>query len=171
MRGNLRSHNLPAGAPKAKGTSKARKKVHTDGDWHRAVHIWIYNSQGNLILQKRAAGKDTFPGRWDVSVGGHVTSGDSVLDTALKEVQEELGMDINVADLEALGTLATAAKGSSPVGGDFTCNEFKDIFLLKFDGDVSGVCVCARARACECVCALACACVRSWCVGGGQVCQ
>jgi len=136
--------------------------VHTDGDWHRAVHIWIYNSQGNLVLQKRAAGKDTFPGRWDVSVGGHVTSGDSVLETALKEVREELGIDINVADLEALGTLATAAKGSSPVGGDFTCNEFKDIFLLKFDGDVSGVCASVRHRRwrCPCVCV---------CAGGGLV--
>jgi len=41
------------------------------------VHVWIYNSKGRVILQKRAEGKDTFPGRWDVSVGGHVTSGDS----------------------------------------------------------------------------------------------
>jgi isopentenyl-diphosphate delta-isomerase len=118
--------------------------VHAEGDWHRAVHIWMYNSHGKLVLQKRAAGKDTFPGCWDVSVGGHVTSGDSVLETALKEVQEELGIYVDAADLEALGTLATTARGSSPVGGDFICNEFKDVFLLKFDGDLAG---CVRRRA------------------------
>jgi 8-oxo-dGTP pyrophosphatase MutT (NUDIX family) len=54
------------------------------------VHIWLYDSQGNLVLQKRSESKDTFPGRWDVSVGGHVTSGDTVMETALKEVEEEL---------------------------------------------------------------------------------
>ena len=126
------------GEPKAKGVNKARKMVHKDGDWHRAVHIWIYNSQGQLILQKRAEGKDTFPGRWDVSVGGHVTSGDTVMETAHKEVEEELGIKINLSDLEKLGVIATTAKGSSPVGGPFTCNEYKDLFLLKFDGDISG---------------------------------
>ena len=54
------------------------------------MHIWLYDSQGNLVLQKRSESKDTFPGRWDVSVGGHVTSGDTVMETALKEVEEEL---------------------------------------------------------------------------------
>ena len=78
------------GEPKPKGVNKARKKVHTDGDWHRAVHIWLYNSRGELILQKRSDGKDTFPGRWDVSVGGHITSGDTVMQTAHKEVEVRL---------------------------------------------------------------------------------
>ena len=125
------------GEPKPKGFNKARKKVHADGDWHRAVHIWLYNSRGELILQKRSDGKDTFPGRWDVSVGGHITSGDDVMHTAHKEVEEELGIKIDVSQLEKLATLATTARGSSPVGGDFICNEYKDLFLLKYEGSVS----------------------------------
>jgi hypothetical protein len=43
-----------------------------------------------------------------------------------------------MAALEHLGTLATTAKGSSPIGGNFVCNEYKDLFLLKFDGSVAG---------------------------------
>ena len=135
------------GEPTPKGMNKARKLVHTDGDWHRAVHIWIYNTDGKLILQKRSESKDTFPGRWDVSVGGHITSGDTVMETAHKEVEEELGISIDVAALEHLGTIATTAKGSSPVGGDFLCNEYKDVFLLKFDGSVAGVSTFWRAVA------------------------
>ena len=135
------------GEPTRKGVNKARKQVHADGDWHRAVHIWLYSSQGNLVLQKRSDSKDTFPGRWDVSVGGHVTSGDTVMQTALKEVEEELGLGIEEAELEYLGTLATTATGSSPISGSFMCNEYKDLFLLKFDGSVAGAsaCVCVRA--------------------------
>ena len=124
------------GEPRATGRSKQRKLVHADGDWHRAVHVWLYTSAGQLVLQKRAEGKDTFPGRWDVSVGGHVTSGDSVEFTARKEVEEELGLKIHNDALEKIGVFATTATGSSPIGGEFTCNEYKDLFLLRFDGDV-----------------------------------
>ena len=124
------------GEPRATGRSKQRKLVHADGDWHRAVHVWLYTSAGQLVLQKRAEGKDTFPGRWDVSVGGHVTSGDSVEFTARKEVEEELGLNIHNDALEKIGVFATTATGSSPIGGEFTCNEYKDLFLLRFDGDV-----------------------------------
>ena len=159
------------GEPTRKGVNKARKQVHADGDWHRAVHIWLYSSQGNLVLQKRSDSKDTFPGRWDVSVGGHVTSGDTVMQTALKEVEEELGLGIEEAELEYLGTLATTAKGSSPISGSFMCNEYKDLFLLKFDGSVAGASACVWVRALLRLgaCALArtnaadmCTCARVW---------
>jgi len=48
-----------------------------------------------------------------------------------------LGIKIDVSQLEKLATLATTARGSSPVGGDFICNEYKDLFLLKYEGSVS----------------------------------
>lgn len=44
-----------------KGFSKARSLVHRDGDWHRSTHIWVLSSEGDVLVQKRAAGKDTFP--------------------------------------------------------------------------------------------------------------
>ena len=48
-----------------------------------------------------------------------------------------MGIKIDGSQLEKLATLATTARGSSPVGGDFICNEYKDLFLLKYEGSVS----------------------------------
>lgn len=59
---------------------------------HPVVHLHVFNSKGELYLQKRPEWKDIQPGKWDTAAGGHVDLGESV-DMALKrEVQEELGI-------------------------------------------------------------------------------
>ena len=60
-----------------------RGDVHRDGDYHRAVHMWIFaeNTQ-QLLLQRRADCKDSWPGLWDISSAGHISAGDSSLVTA-----------------------------------------------------------------------------------------
>lgn len=68
---------------------------------------------------------DTFPGMWDVSVGGHFTAGEGSLETAIKETSEELGLSCDEESLRFVGTVATMAKGSTPMHGDFVCNEYK----------------------------------------------
>ncbi|MDR2692004.1 MAG: NUDIX domain-containing protein [Dysgonamonadaceae bacterium] len=60
---------------------------------HPVVHLHVFNSQENLLLQKRAMNKDIQPGKWDTSVGGHVNYGESVEDALYREVREELGME------------------------------------------------------------------------------
>ncbi|PPD72659.1 hypothetical protein GOBAR_DD30432 [Gossypium barbadense] len=65
--------------------------VHRDGDYHKAVHVWIFaESTQELLLQKRADCKDSWPGLWDISSAGHISAGDSSLITAQRELQEEL---------------------------------------------------------------------------------
>ncbi|CAN0134816.1 unnamed protein product [Ectocarpus sp. 6 AP-2014] len=122
--------------PRPAGFRKARGLVHADGDWHRSVHIWLHNSKGELVLQKRSSSKDTFPGMWDVSVGGHFTAGEESLETAIKETNEELGLSCDESSLRFVCTVATTAKGSTDMHGDFVCNEYKDIYLLRHDGPV-----------------------------------
>lgn len=59
---------------------------------HPVVHLHVFNSKGELYLQKRPAWKDIQPNRWDTAVGGHVDLGENI-ETALKrEVEEELGI-------------------------------------------------------------------------------
>jgi isopentenyldiphosphate isomerase len=59
---------------------------------HRVVHVLIFNKKGELFLQKRSETKDVAPGKWDTSVGGHVSSGENLLETAKREMEEELGI-------------------------------------------------------------------------------
>ena len=59
---------------------------------HRAVHILVFNSREELFLQKRSMSKDEQPGMWDSSAAGHVDSGETYLDCALREITEELGI-------------------------------------------------------------------------------
>jgi hypothetical protein len=60
-----------------------RGDVHRDGDYHRAVHVWIFaeNTQ-ELLVQRRADFKDSWPGLWDISSAGHISAGDSSLVSA-----------------------------------------------------------------------------------------
>lgn len=59
---------------------------------HRVSHVLVFDSSGELFLQKRSLNKDVQPGRWDTSVGGHVDRGESYDNAALREMQEELGI-------------------------------------------------------------------------------
>ena len=64
---------------------------------HLVVHCHVMDPRGRLLLQKRAMTKDTNPGRWDTSVGGHVSAGEPVRDALLRETREELGLDASAA--------------------------------------------------------------------------
>jgi isopentenyl-diphosphate delta-isomerase type 1 len=59
---------------------------------HPVVHLHVFNSEGQLFLQKRSDNKDIQPGKWDTSVGGHVDYGEEHQDALLREASEELGI-------------------------------------------------------------------------------
>jgi isopentenyldiphosphate isomerase len=70
-----------------------RKECHSGTFWlHPVVHLHVFNSKGELYLQKRAMTKDVQPGKWDTAVGGHVDAGESILEALSREVREELGI-------------------------------------------------------------------------------
>ena len=60
---------------------------------HPVIHLHVFNSKGELYLQKRSAKKDVQPGKWDTSVGGHVNPGEKPAEAVLREAFEELRLD------------------------------------------------------------------------------
>jgi isopentenyldiphosphate isomerase len=73
-----------------------RAEVHRLGLQHRAVHVLIFNERGEVFLQKRSMRKDRQPGLWDSSASGHVDCGEDYDACALREVREELGLELAV---------------------------------------------------------------------------
>jgi isopentenyldiphosphate isomerase len=76
-------------------TGKELRRICHDGKsmlLHPVVHLHLFNSKGELFLQKRAMTKDIQPGKWDTSVGGHVGVGETPDTALLREAGEELGI-------------------------------------------------------------------------------
>ena len=77
------------------GQTIERSLAHANGVRHRTVHIWIAREvmgKWQVLLQKRALTKDSFPGRYDTSSAGHIQAGDEPLESAMRELKEELGI-------------------------------------------------------------------------------
>ena len=92
----------------------SRTEVHRQGLRHRAVHVLIFNSKGEIFLQKRSMLKDNFPGTWDSSAAGHLDSGEEYDACARREVREELGLD-----LEALPEKVLRIEACEETGQEF----------------------------------------------------
>jgi isopentenyldiphosphate isomerase len=71
-----------------------RKEVHARGLWHRAIHVLVFNSRGEVFLQKRSRKKDIAAGKWDSSSSGHLDTGEDYDASAVREVREELGLTL-----------------------------------------------------------------------------
>lgn len=116
------------------GKKKLRKHVHRDGDFHRAVDVWILNSKNELLIQKRSASKDSYPSMWEVSCSGHISAGDSSLKSAVRELEEELGLKVEGKDLKYLFETKESYITNN---GTFINNEIKDVYLIERDINLS----------------------------------
>ena len=113
------------------GEVEERSEVYRKGLWHRSSHIWIINDDNELLVQKRNPYKATFPNLWAISVAGHVDSGETSRDTAVREVKEEVNLDIDPSELEYLFTI----KRETPYKDSFL-RVFDDVYLLHKNIDV-----------------------------------
>jgi len=74
---------------------RARSEVHRLGLMHRAIHVLVFNKTGQVFLQKRSMLKDRQPGVWDSSSSGHVDSGEQYDACAMRELREEIGLQVS----------------------------------------------------------------------------
>ena len=117
------------------GKKCLKDEAHQKGWFHPTVHIWFYTNTPSLLLQKRGFSKQTYPGFWDVSVAGHVSAGETILEGALREVKEEIGLDIKQTDLRLLDVRKNTNRFEN---GIIDC-EFQHVFLAKLDTAVSNL--------------------------------
>jgi isopentenyldiphosphate isomerase len=116
------------------GKTCLRSEVHRLGLFHRAVHVWLFcPSTGELLLQKRASIKDSWPDRWDISCAGHVTAGEESRPSAQRELLEELGFYIKESNTSRLEFLFVHLEMLDSVqrGKPFLNHEFNDVYLLE----------------------------------------
>src|SRR5882762_3903686 len=74
---------------------RPRSEVHSLGLMHRATHVLVFNKRGQIFLQKRSMKKDRQPGLWDSSVSGHVDAGEDYDTCAVRELREEIGLQVS----------------------------------------------------------------------------
>lgn len=124
----------PGGEPT--GVAKPKPHVHRDGDWHRSVHIWIITPDDRILVQRRALTKENNPGLWDVSCAGHIAAGENAIESAIREAQEELGIELEPGELRHVASLREQAVLN---GGTYIDNEFHEIFVVHRDVDLSSL--------------------------------
>ena len=101
-----------------------REVVHRDMLFHRAVHVWMFDDEGRLLLQLRSEQKDQYPSTWTSSASGHLDAGESYDHAAARELREELGVDLPIREALRLP------------GSPQTLYEFTRLYLTEFSGDL-----------------------------------
>lgn len=100
--------------------------AHKKGLWHKSVHVWIINSNDEVLLQKRCAQKSFYPNFWDCSFAGHVGAGEASIISAIREGEEELGIKVQTQDLEFLFT-----NKEELIWEDTISKEFVDVYIMR----------------------------------------
>lgn len=113
------------------GKVETREKCHKEGLWHKAVVLFIVNSNDEVLLQKRSANKKLWPNMWDVTSGGHVSCGEFGFEAAIREAKEEIGIDVEYKDMIFIG-----GTRSTNIKGDIINNHFNEYYVAIKDVDI-----------------------------------
>mgnify|MGYP005749549731 CR=1 FL=1 len=114
-----------------------RKVAHHEGIRHRAAHLWLVrNKDGKIqvLLQKRSINKEAFPNCYDISSAGHVPAGEDFETSAIRELNEELGIHANKKDLMFCGDRNVVWDGEFN-GKPFKDRQHSKVFLMWLDLD------------------------------------
>ncbi|MCI9063254.1 MAG: NUDIX domain-containing protein [Clostridia bacterium] len=112
------------------GRVEGRDKCHKEGLWHRAVALFIINSKNQVLLQKRSPNKKLWPNMWDITGGGHVLAGEFGFEAVIREMKEELGIDLDKNDLLFLASML-----SENIKGDIINRHMNEFYIVNKDVD------------------------------------
>lgn len=122
------------GAP-LEGRGASKKDILSQAILHAVSHVWIWRRNSgkiDILLQKRAADKPTWPSSYDISAAGHIRLGETPLEAAVREAKEEINLDIKTSDIKLLSVF----KAYLEAGDGLIENEFQWIYCLELTGDV-----------------------------------
>ncbi len=105
------------------GDIKEKTKAHEEGNFHRTAHIWIMDDKRELLLQKRSATKKSHPNCWDISGAGHIRAGETVIEGAIRELKEELGVEAKENDFKFIAIVKSIKNPQN--------QEFAYVYLLE----------------------------------------
>ncbi len=133
----------PDGEPT--GAVRERTMVHESGDRHRTSHVWIVRHAPagggyELLLQKRCSTKDSFAGCYDITSAGHIPAGAGYIESALRELYEELGIKAKADELIFVGVHTSRYEGEF-YGKPFINDEISNVYILNRAVDISDVTV------------------------------
>lgn len=111
-----------------------RSEIHKRGLWHRAIVVAVVNEKNEILLQQRSNSKEKNAGLWDISVAGHISSGQDALSAATREINEEvsvnLGYNVEVKEFRFMYSFRKQQVFSE----NFIENQFYDFFILRQSG-------------------------------------
>lgn len=116
------------------GQIASRNEVHKKGLWHRCIVVAIINEKNEILLQQRSADKEKNANMWDISVAGHISTGQDSLAAATREINEEvsvnLGFNVEVKEFRFMYSYRKQEKFSN----DMIENQYYDFFILRQNG-------------------------------------
>jgi isopentenyldiphosphate isomerase len=115
------------------GESRPRSEVHSQGIWHRTVHIYLFREHEDeleLLVHLRSEKKDLNPGRWDTRFGGHLKAGQSIEKAVASELKDEIGLVVQAPDLIA-GDVYKRDKGTN--------KEFTQTYYYRFNDNLNSL--------------------------------
>ena len=118
------------------GKSALKSEAHKNGWYHNTIHLWLYTTNGEILLQQRSHKKLIHPLLWDVSVAGHIDAGESLTEALIRETQEEIGLSISENDLSKIGTRLHETIYDGGAIKDF---EFHQVFIAELTVDIDNL--------------------------------
>ena len=116
------------------GKIVTRSEVHKKGLWHRSIVVAIVNDDNKVLMQQRSYKKDKNAGMWDISVAGHISTGQDALSAASREINEEVSIDLGFkVDIKEFRYMFSYRK-EDIIGEDYIERQFYDFFILRKNG-------------------------------------
>ena len=108
-----------------------RSEIHKKGLWHRAIVVAIINENNEILLQQRSANKEKNANMWDISVAGHISSGQDSLSAAAREINEEVSINLGYrVDIKEFRYMYSFRK-MQVFSNEMVENQYYDFFILR----------------------------------------